>query len=330
MKELNKNKKKHTTTRENIAAIIIAAIAIFLSMIFFASTGRFQNAEKKGIPLPVIKNSRVQDTDKKQKPNKKKQNKKSEDKSKQNKKTEDKIRQNSVTEIAALPKIPEQPEPPQTKNGKIIFMLDDAGNNLAELTPILKSNYPLTISVLPGLPNSVEAAKRIRRAGKTLFLHQPMEAVNGQNPGPCAIYTGFSRQEVFEILKQNIEQIGPVTGINNHQGSKITTDKNIMSAVLDFCRENDLIFVDSRTTADTVVPSIAMAKNIKIVERSIFLDNDPSPESIQKQINLGIKLVGEKDYVVMIGHTWSHQLPDILKRNYNNLKSKGYEFSTIK
>ncbi|MDR1178172.1 MAG: divergent polysaccharide deacetylase family protein, partial [Spirochaetaceae bacterium] len=45
-------------------------------------------------------------------------------------------------------------------------MIDDAGNNLRELDAFLNLPFPLTIAVLPGLPYSAEAARRIRAAGK--------------------------------------------------------------------------------------------------------------------------------------------------------------------
>ncbi|MDR0465719.1 MAG: divergent polysaccharide deacetylase family protein, partial [Treponema sp.] len=135
------------------------------------------------------------------------------------------------------------------QKGALVFVIDDAGNNLRELDPFLNISGPLTIAVLPGLPYSVEAAKRIRAAGKEVILHQPMEALGAQNPGPGAIYSGMSRQEIREILSRNVEEVGPVTGINNHQGSLITMDREIMLVILDFCREHGIYFLDSRTTA---------------------------------------------------------------------------------
>ncbi|MDR1143679.1 MAG: divergent polysaccharide deacetylase family protein, partial [Spirochaetaceae bacterium] len=79
------------------------------------------------------------------------------------------------------------PVQPPNRKGILALVIDDAGNNLRELDPFLAFPGPLTIAVLPGLPNSAEAARRIRNtAGKELFLHQPMEPLNGQDPGPGA------------------------------------------------------------------------------------------------------------------------------------------------
>ncbi|MDR2841963.1 MAG: divergent polysaccharide deacetylase family protein [Spirochaetaceae bacterium] len=233
-------------------------------------------------------------------------------------------------EISAVPLMRENERTDLPRKGKIAFMLDDAGNNLQELNAFLTYPGPLTIAVLPGLPYSKKAADLIRASGKTVFLHQPMEAINGQDPGPGAIYTNMSKDEVIAILKKNLNEIGPVAGINNHQGSKITQDKDIMKTVLEFCSKNNLVFLDSRTTAKTVVPEIAKQNGIKIGERAVFLDNEKDLQSMQKQIDLGIKLADKRDSVIMIGHTTSANLADLLKKNYLVLKKDGYDFSDSK
>jgi hypothetical protein len=165
----------------------------------------------------------------------------------------------SPKETPASIKMTAPPElPPQPKHrGTLVFIIDDAGNNLQELEPFLRFSGPLTIAVLPGLPHSAEAARRIRAAGKEVFLHQPMEAIGGQNPGPGAIYAGMGAAEIVAILSKNIAEIGPVAGMNNHQGSKITMDQQIMETVLAFCREQGICFLDSRTSAETAVPAAA-------------------------------------------------------------------------
>ena len=85
------------------------------------------------------------------------------------------------------------PERPVRPKGRIVIVVDDAGYNLEDLDPFLKFPGPLSIAVLPGLPHSREAARRIKAAGKELLLHQPMEALGGENPGPGAIRLGHGR-----------------------------------------------------------------------------------------------------------------------------------------
>ncbi|MDR3166792.1 MAG: divergent polysaccharide deacetylase family protein [Treponema sp.] len=208
-------------------------------------------------------------------------------------------------------------------------MIDDAGNNLRELEPFLRFPGPLTIAVLPGLPNSAEAARRIRAAGKEVFLHQPMEAVGGQNPGPGAVYTGMSREEVRAVVKRNLEELGPVAGMNNHQGSKITGDEELMEIILALCKEQGIYFLDSRTTADTVVPLVAQRIGITIGERDVFLDNIQERASMIRYVEDGLRRAEQRGIAVMIGHTWSAELAATLESLYPDLVAQGYSLSTI-
>jgi polysaccharide deacetylase 2 family uncharacterized protein YibQ len=226
---------------------------------------------------------------------------------------------------------PEQiPGPPKPqRRGTLVFVIDDAGNNLRELEPFLRIPGPLTIAVLPGLPYSAEAARRIRAAGKEVFLHQPMEAIGGQNPGPGAVYSGMSGAEIRAVLAANMAEVGPVVGMNNHQGSKITMNQEAMETVLAFCREHGIYFLDSRTTAETAAPAAARRLGIKIGERDVFIDNIQDKASMIQYIQEGLKKAEQKGAAVMIGHTWSSELAATLEELYPGLVEEGYSLSTI-
>ncbi|GHV01485.1 hypothetical protein FACS189483_11520 [Spirochaetia bacterium] len=209
-----------------------------------------------------------------------------------------------------------------------MFIIDDAGNNLRELEPFLKFSGPLTIAVLPGLPNSAEAARRIRAAGKEVFLHQPMEALGGQNPGPGAVYTGMSSGEIRAIIERNLDEIGPVAGINNHQGSRVSMDEAAMETVLAICRERGICFLDSRTTADTVAPRGAKRMGIAIGGRDVFLDNIQERASMIRYVSDGLGRAETRGAAVMIGHTWSPDLAPVLETLYPELLDQGYTLTT--
>jgi len=218
---------------------------------------------------------------------------------------------------------------PSQNTGTLVFVIDDAGNNLHELDPFLRIPGPLTIAVLPGLPYSAEAARRIRTAGKEVILHQPMEAIGAQNPGPSAIYSGMGEEEIRSILTRNIAEIGPVAGINNHQGSKISMDREIVEIILRFCAERDLFFLDSRTTAETVIPSLARRLGLKIAERDVFLDNEQDRDSMLRYISTGLTRAQRNGSAVMIGHVWSPALAPLLTEQYPVLTIQGYTLKTV-
>ncbi|WP_318662521.1 divergent polysaccharide deacetylase family protein [Treponema sp.] len=222
---------------------------------------------------------------------------------------------------------------PAAVNGaQIVFVFDDGGQNLSHLDKFLKLPFPVTIAVLPGLKYSKESAAKIRASGKELILHQPMQAVNtAVNPGPGAIKPEMSDDEVISTLFRNIEEIGPVAGMNNHEGSAITADEHKMEVILKFASENGIYFLDSRTNKDTKVPYVSNALGFSYYERNgLFLDNEKTRANALTEIKKNIAKANKEGYVVMIGHVWSADfLPQLLQDLYPILKQKGYVLKTV-
>ena len=209
-------------------------------------------------------------------------------------------------------------------------MFDDAGHNLEQLQYFLDLPFPCTIAVLPKLPNSRETARRIRAAGKELILHQPMQALNPNiNPGDGAVKPGMDREEIKKIVASNVEEIGPIAGMNNHEGSLITSDEKAMEAVLELCREKNIYFLDSRTSSKSVVPQVAKKLNMNIWERAVFLDNKKDKAYMKKQIIEGLEIASQRGEAIMIGHVFTVDLAILLKEMYSDLTQEGYTFSTI-
>ena len=235
--------------------------------------------------------------------------------------------ENRAIPVVSRPAVTERP--PVVTRGKLAFVIDDAGYNLHELEPFLKLSEPLTIAVLPGLAYSVEAARCIRAAGKELFLHQPMEALGGQDPGPHAILAGMDSDEIRSIIIRNLDEIGPVAGINNHEGSRVTMDENAMETVLALCRERGILFLDSRTTADTAAPGTARRLGMNIAERDVFVDNVQNRESMIGYINTGLTRAEQRGSAILIGHVWSAELAPLLAKMSPELRELGYSFSAV-
>lgn len=235
----------------------------------------------------------------------------------------------SRNQVAVASPSPERPYPVKHK-GTLLFVFDDAGHNLKQLEPFLALPFPCTIAVLPGLEYSGEAARRVRAAGKEVILHQPMQAINlSMDPGPGAIKQGMTVDQVKAIVRKNLAEVGPVTGLNNHEGSLITADKAMMEAILAVARERGIYFLDSRTNAATQAPAVARETKMTIWERSVFLDNAQDRASIEEAVTSGMKIAERKGAAIMIGHVWSADLAGILNEMYPELVSQGYSLSTI-
>ena len=221
---------------------------------------------------------------------------------------------------------------PAAKNGaQLIFVFDDGGQNLSHLKPFLQLPFPITVAVLPQIAHSAESAAQVRASGNEVILHQPMQSVNPNvNPGPGAIKPEMSDEQIKTILFNNINEIAPIAGMNNHEGSGITADAEKMSVILQMASEEGIYFLDSRTNVETKVPYVAHEMGYSYYERNIFLDNEKTEANALKELKKGLDLANKNGSVIMIGHIWSADfLPAFLQKAYPELKAQGYTFSTV-
>lgn len=221
--------------------------------------------------------------------------------------------------------------PPAVNGAKLVLIFDDGGQNLSQLESFLALPFPVTVAVLPKLAHSKQAAERVRKSGKELMLHQPMQAINlSVNPGPGAITPDMTLYEIEKLLRENIAEIGPVRGVNNHEGSLICEDEVKIGTVLQVCSNMGLYFVDSRTTSQTRVPQAAMSLGLSYYERNVFIDNTKNRADIISEIMKGVSIANKNGTAIMIGHVWSADvLPEILSELYPLLSGKGYVFTTV-
>lgn len=224
------------------------------------------------------------------------------------------------------------PKVPAKKVADVYIVLDDGGHNLNHLQPFLNLDIPLTIAVLPELSYSKESALRIKNSGKTLILHQPMQAINlSTDPGPSAIMPEMSAEQIRSLLTKNLDSLGIKIGLNNHEGSLITADIYAMKVVMEVCKERGMFFLDSRTNSKSVCKSVASEYGVKLYERNTFLDNTPSQADMIAMFKSGIEIAKKNGSVIMIGHVWSGKnLADVLQKMYDEYYPQGFIFGELK
>ncbi|MDO4506411.1 MAG: divergent polysaccharide deacetylase family protein [Spirochaetales bacterium] len=242
------------------------------------------------------------------------------------KKTESKVQPKAETKPAETSSRFSIPQ--SRNNARLCFIIDDGGQKTANLRKYTTLPFPIAVAVLPQLGATKECARIVVADRKELMLHQPMQAQNlKMNPGPGAILPDMSLREVYATVSKNLSELGPhVKGFNNHEGSLITCDLNMMGAVLDAAADNKVYFVDSRTSKDTMAPFAALERDMKILEREVFIDDIIDRAEMLKQIMRGIDIANKKGKVIMIGHVdkSAQILPALLSEMYPELKAKGY------
>ncbi len=223
----------------------------------------------------------------------------------------------------------EPPQPsgrgPSSKPARIALILDDFGAGLSHVDRCLALPNEISFAVIPHLADSARVARDAHARGFDVFLHQPMEPHNypKENPGRYGIYIGQSPEEVAAILTDNIASIGvPIVGVNNHMGSRATESKEIMTAFFDaFPRR--LIFLDSRTSSQSVAYDIARAHGITALRNNIFLDAVQEKSAVETAFDQLVKMSKAKGFAVGIGHVQSLPTLEVLEARLPRLAEFG-------
>lgn len=195
-------------------------------------------------------------------------------------------------------------KPSLPPKARMAIVIDDLGAGQAGSEELLAFPLPLTFAVLPGTPFAHEVVATAQANGHTVLLHLPMEPVNvaDNNPGSDAIYVAMTDQEIREQTAWLLEQLPGVVGVNNHMGSAATADARVMAAVLAEVQARGLFFLDSRTTAASVVAEEAERIGLPYAVNDLFLDLERTVPAVKAMIAEAIERALAHGTFIAIAH----------------------------
>ncbi|WP_374448257.1 divergent polysaccharide deacetylase family protein, partial [Stella sp.] len=186
---------------------------------------------------------------------------------------------------------------------RIAIVIDDLGPNQSATQAVVALPGPLTLAFLPYAGDGARAAERARRHGHETLVHMPMEPVGAAiDPGPGALRVALGSDELRRRIADGLHRIPGHVGLNNHMGSRFTADPRAMAVLMDEVAGRGLLFLDSRTTVDTVAESLARSRAVPFVARDVFLDNDQSADKVEQQLAETERVARRKGFAVAIGH----------------------------
>lgn len=226
--------------------------------------------------------------------------------------------------------VPDQSVKTTKKPKKVlIIVIDDVGYNTFQLEPFLKFPGPISFAILPSLDYTQAVQTMIAAAGKSMLLHQPMEAIGLLDAGPGAIMERMDDETIQRVIEDNLAQLPLARGMNNHMGSLASQDERVMKVVLDACRKAGIYYLDSVTIGNSLAGVVARSMQYRILERTVFLDNNQEKSAMQNQVREAARVAEKRGYAVMIGHVWSNELAQTLIELYPHLIESGFSFATI-
>jgi len=238
---------------------------------------------------------------------------------------------------AAIPRPPKPPEgarqpawlrfavaAPPVPAGRpmIAIVIDDMGLDRPRSMRALDLPAPLTLSYLPYGKELPAQTALARFKGHELMVHLPMEPMGEADPGPDALLTGLSESELRRRIAAGLSAFEGFVGVNNHMGSKFTAWRPGMEVVVDEMKKRGLLFLDSRTSAQSVAAEMANAAGVPNASRQVFLDDVLSSDNVWHQLGETEAIARRNGYAIAIGHPHDNTLA-ALAQWLPTLKEKG-------
>ena len=190
---------------------------------------------------------------------------------------------------------------------RLVIIIDDVAYK-HQADAIKAVNLKLTPSFFPATSAHPETPVLARRFS-FYMIHLPMQALGGFKGAEIGTLTVNDDYEKIAKKLQSIKRDFPnLKYINNHTGSRFTSDAAAMDRMMRAVRDENLIFVDSKTTSPTKVYGAAKKYSMPYIARDVFLDHDGSKAAVRKQLKYAIELAKKRSYAIAIGHPHKNTL----------------------
>jgi uncharacterized protein len=185
---------------------------------------------------------------------------------------------------------------------QIAIIIDDLGQQYRAGERALGLPGPVALAFLPGTRFAAQQAADADADGKEVLLHLPLEPGHQARSYPTAIRAGAGRAELVQAFAAALASVPHARGVNNHQGSLLTSMPEPMAWLMDEIRARDLYFIDSRTTGSSVAYRVARAAGVPSAERSVFLDDTRGEAAVRAQFRELVRKALRDERAIAIGH----------------------------
>lgn len=193
--------------------------------------------------------------------------------------------------------------PPAANGPRLAIIIDDLGYDRSADNAVLSLPHPLTVTVIPHLPLSREIAEEAHQRGFQVLLHMPMQPDSSTvQQEAIELRPGMSGPDVQQALSGMLDTVPFAAGVNNHEGSRATSDPQLMAELMPILRARRLFFIDSRTSAQTVAYKTAEQDGVPASFRKVFLDDVPTREAVLAQLSQAQKDAHRDGWAIAIGH----------------------------
>ena len=162
---------------------------------------------------------------------------------------------------------------------------------------------PVSLAFAPYASDLKAWIDRARAAGHEVMLQLPMEPFDYpvNDPGPYTLLTSLSVEDNIDRLEWLLSRVTGYIGVTNYMGSRFTASPGHVRPILSVLKERGLMFLDSRSSRNSVAGEIAEEMGLPRALNNRFLDNVASRSDIDARLDDLEKIARATGYAIGIG-----------------------------
>jgi uncharacterized protein len=199
---------------------------------------------------------------------------------------------------------------------RISIVIDDLGFQPGLDQAIMAMDERLTVAIIPEAPAARKLARQAGRQRRDVLIHLPLAGFYHDDCQPVLTCIGmdWSVEQMQELLLAALGEVEGAIGLNNHQGSRFTSDSvavgRLVTGISQISeqRRQPLLVLDSRTAPGSLLEQKARKAGLPAGRRHVFLDHSNEPEDIERAWQHLLDLAREHGSAIAIGHPRSNTI----------------------
>lgn len=197
-------------------------------------------------------------------------------------------------------KVEKKPVYSNFKKPRLAIIMDDV-SFLRDVKSIKSLQMEITMSFLP--PSAIHPNSAKLASNEPLYMvHLPLEAMSFSAEEAITLHVCDSKETINKRVKEVKSLFPRAYYVNNHTGSRFTSDKRAIKDLILALNKEGIGFLDSRTTAETKVPEVMASLGKPYIARDLFLDHEADVAYIEGQILKAISMAKKHGSAIAIGH----------------------------
>ncbi|QOC24026.1 divergent polysaccharide deacetylase family protein [Wenzhouxiangella sp. AB-CW3] len=231
--------------------------------------------------------------------------------------------------LFCLPATADQP-------ARVAVVIDDLGYLQTNDRRVLGLDERVAVAIIPDGPLAPTLSRHAAGQQREVLIHMPLPGIlhdDCKYRATC-IEPQWTPMRMAAHLQWATQRVEHAIGLNNHQGSRFTTDGDAVNRLvgsidlLERLHGTRLFVLDSYTVPGSLLKQQARKAGLPSGRRHVFLDHDPQPEAIAKAWKSLIAVARERGSAIAIGHP--HQTTvEFLENHIPRLDEQGVELVPV-